>query len=66
MCKCLARADKALAARNTSVVTSFNLRGQVFPVIATETVTKKRGSRPALLIPSYCPFCGRKYEVKGS
>lgn len=52
-----------LATKNTVLSTGFTfspVRNHL--MIQTELLEKKRGARAATMLPSYCPFCGEKYE----
>ena len=63
-CKCITDADKKLASKNAKLTVTFNLMGQVFPQIMVEKAdTKKRGPLP-ILVPTFCPFCGKKYVFR--
>jgi hypothetical protein len=65
MCKCLVIVDKKLSAMHTRVsLTHILIKGSFlsFPTILTEkTQGAPRGSRPKTMVPSFCPFCGKKY-----
>jgi hypothetical protein len=65
MCECIAVMDKALAERNTKLALTFTFGGglSTYPTIQTEQVEKGRGKKKAIgVIPSFCCFCGEKYE----
>lgn len=59
-CKCLTQADKALAPMGARVGVTFNVKGDVLPLLQVERVKKGRGKMP-LLVPTFCPFCGKEY-----
>ena len=54
-CKCAQKVNRELGKYNTRLVTDL-LSGT--PILATETVEKKRGARPKAVLATYCPFCG--------
>ena len=67
MCSCIEEMNRLMAEKgsNTKLCITFNgMTGQGYPTIQTEKANKKRRERPALAIPSYCPFCGGKYESR--
>lgn len=66
MCDCVTAMDKLLESRNTRLVTMFTATLQVLPVVASERIQNFRdGKKAVTVIPSYCPFCGKKYPKVG-
>jgi hypothetical protein len=69
-CDCIDKSngpDGLLAKHNTELDVTWQIdrrTGAVTERIALQTsvVTKKRGARPARIIPTYCPICGNRYE----
>lgn len=67
MCDCIERTDALLADRNTRLVVFLSLAGKpTRPMIATEVREKKRGAGCVTLMPTFCPFCGERYEEAGA
>ena len=67
-CNCITDIDEKLKPRNTRLALTITLTKDLdaFPTIATEQIDKARGKPKAVsMIPSYCPFCGVKYEREG-
>lgn len=62
-CGCIARVNKLIRDRNTSLVSTLEFKGHGPSrcVIRTEIVEKKRGARPCAMIANFCPFCGKGY-----
>lgn len=68
MCNCIEITNKALVEKdlNTQLSIAFSLKPEVphKVIIATEKIDQKNRKKPITLIPSFCPFCGKKYEEK--
>lgn len=63
MCDCISETNKLLAEHNTTLVTTM-FRKPDAVVIATDKRDSKQRGRPALMVASFCPFCGERYAVK--
>lgn len=59
-CGALKLVEAKLAEHNTKLdwVHSFG-NGMSYVLISTSLVEKKRGARPYIIVPNYCPFCGK-------
>lgn len=62
-CGCVGKINKAAEKQGFELVTSFTLSGRVWPSLETRKVegASPRAPKPPRLIPSFCPFCGKKY-----
>ena len=63
MCNCIKQLNEILAEKNTEFDLIFTL-GKVqkeYLKISTIKINKKIRNGPVAMIPSYCPFCGKKY-----
>ena len=68
MCDCIKEMDAKLAGYNTKlsqgILFSSSTRGMRSSItITTEKVDRKVRKGPASALPSFCPFCGEKYEI---
>lgn len=66
-CNCLSNMDAMLADRNTRLIHSVSLGvdgqlGFTRPVLETEKVDPRKKGRHARVVPTFCPFCGTRYE----
>ncbi len=61
-CDCIDTMQTLLEPENTKLALTIQWSsGQAFPTIQTEKISS-RGKRPAVVVPSYCPFCGKAYK----
>jgi hypothetical protein len=64
--KCLSEMDALLADRNTRMIHSISLGvdgpGFTRPVLETEKIDPRKKGRHARVVPTFCPFCGVRYE----
>lgn len=71
MCDCIKIVNEKLATRNTrlSIPIRFSFKGEPTPpqtvMIETVQIETGRGKPKAVgMFPTYCPFCGVKYEAE--
>jgi hypothetical protein len=71
MCRCREKTNEKLAEYNAQIAVGFTASfedgpvrkmGLAPPMIETEKLDKKKRGRPPILMASYCPFCGTKYD----
>ena len=72
-CNCITQLEQQLKSYlgvDVMLACSFSMLGECYPYMyATYHKAKKDGSEQSreslqTVIPSHCPFCGRKYEAK--
>lgn len=63
ICNCLDKMNKALAPQNTEVdYLYFLTKGYALPKLSTSRIQNLRDGKKAVqVVPTYCPFCGKKY-----
>lgn len=70
-CDCMTTLDKKLAdaGHNTKIARTFPFYGDSVGMtctITTQLIEKKRGAKPMSVLPTYCPFCGKKCRENSS
>jgi len=61
MCDCISSTDEMLAEHNTTLVTTLFGIPQRCAVSTAQLATGRGKKRAAIMIASFCPFCGEKY-----
>ena len=64
-CNCMDLVDTTLSHYGARVGRMYNMKtGQAYPHFVVESVVKlKRGLKPPNLVASYCPWCGKRYDM---
>lgn len=67
MCNCIKEMDEKLAEYNTKLMLTMGFPrdgtpSYCLPHIDTEKIEKRKRLGPALAVPTFCPFCGVKYD----
>jgi hypothetical protein len=66
-CNCDEIINASLQWKNARLSTAFRCIDNNLILVPALIMVEKiisRGKRPPLVIPTYCPFCGKKYTVK--
>jgi hypothetical protein len=53
--------NQELKERGFQLAISFNLSGEFFTQLAIEPIENKKPRKTPIVIPTYCPFCGKLY-----
>jgi hypothetical protein len=66
-CGCIEQMNDLMGDKNTRIVVTLGIPRDgspmfVRPMIATEKVESRKRGSAALAIPTFCPFCGERYE----
>ncbi len=69
-CKCMAEIDDHLKPHNTKLSVSFTITRDLsgmdaLPMIMVEKIDTRKRQRVMNVVPTFCPFCGKKYPRKG-
>lgn len=65
MCDCSDVISAKLKTENTRLVMTLTRHGNApaaYPAIQTELINRKRGAKPVVVVPKFCPFCGEEYR----
>ena len=68
-CTCVADFNVKLAPHNTRIVETLGFPRDgspafTRPTIATEKIESRKRGGPAIAVPTFCPFCGSRYEAE--
>ena len=68
-CDCIEDMNKRLAEHNNRLAVTLQFRpeaertvGYAYPTIQCEILEKKRGQRPMVVLPKFCPWCCTEYH----
>ena len=68
-CTCLKEFNEQLREHNTEITVTFGIPRDgspmyIRPKISTEKIETRKRVGPVLVVPTFCPFCGTRYEPK--
>lgn len=62
-CDCIQKVNEKLEEQNAQLETAFDYTNScAFLVIKTIKTIRHKRNKALPILPSYCPFCGKKYE----
>ncbi len=66
-CNCIDNMEPLLAEHNTRLVVTFGFPRDdrpafVRPKLSTEKIEPRKRVGPVIAVPTFCPFCGERYE----
>jgi len=63
-CACVENVNKELAKQNEQLDLVFRMGTPegVYPIVATMKLDTTKRTKRRVLVPTFCPFCGRKYK----
>ena len=66
MCSCIVELNKELAKdpRGAVLEMAFNMDGTAYPYMSAMYL-KGRSKKFITILPTYCPFCGKPYNLHG-
>ena len=68
-CDCLEQFAAKLKEHNTEISVTFSIPRdgsamKMLPRIATNKIEARKRVGPMLVVPTFCPFCGNRYEAE--
>jgi hypothetical protein len=60
VCNCISKVNEMLSDHNARLLVP--IFGPQRPFLATDKVDSKKRGKPPAMFPTFCPFCGEKYE----
>jgi hypothetical protein len=67
MCDCASNMNEMLVEKNTRLACAFRIvRGHLVAIptlLSTEKINRYGPQKLPLVVPTFCPFCGVKYDI---